>query len=135
MKKRDILELRRRLATITPATALSVWEYVLEELDCADDIIRRGVLAENETIDRLLSLTATRVFGRTTRVRGNEYFTLPRWGLWHGVFTVATCPTWLVYDDHSGRGLVSFALPHVDPRTWFMPLSREEPPDGHRALA
>ena len=57
-------------------------------------------------------------------MRGSTYSV--RWGLWHDVVDIRGVRTWVLYEEVSGRGIAGFALPGVDPATWFYPLSRED---------
>lgn len=133
MTKREILEIRRRLATATtPSAAHEVWCHLLERIN-GDALILLGEEEPSELIDRMLSRVATQVFGSATPVRDSTYFV--RWGLWHAVIDIRGIRTWVIYEEVSGRGIAGFALPGVDPATWFHPLSREDLVSERSAVA
>jgi hypothetical protein len=133
MTKRKITELRRLLATATTsASAHDVWNRLIDAVNL-DAVILRGEAEPNDIIDRLLSRVATQVFGQMTVVRDSTYFV--RWGLWHDVVDIRGVRAWTLYEEVSGRGIVGFALPGVDPATWFHPLSRADLVSERSAVA
>lgn len=136
MNKRQLLELRRRLLDATPANAAHVFEFVTTRLrGSLERIILEGDECGNPQLDRLLALTATRVFGAAVPVSTERYYVHPRDRIWHAVTSVRGCSTWLIFDGASGRGVVGFARPGVNPDTWFVPFGVDDLPSERRASA
>lgn len=135
MHKRDVLELRRRLAAATTDNAAEVWHFIEGRLRGLSEVITVGEDRTNELIDRLLSMVATRVFGVATTVADETYYVHPRHRIWQCVITVRDCSTWFVFDEVSGRGLAGIPRPGVDPDTWFVPFGIDDLVSERRALA
>jgi hypothetical protein len=131
MKPHQAAAIRRLLATVNQTNVLEQFDQILPLVD--DRVIRRGRASKNAVLDRLLSVAATKAFGKPTRVPPQWYFELR--GLWHVVIPLGWCDVWVLYDEVDERGLASFARPGVPLNEWFFVLSRAELPDGTRVLA
>jgi sulfur transfer complex TusBCD TusB component (DsrH family) len=132
MNKTQLAELRTLLTTLTRANAVDLFDRILE---LSDDALVRGVDRQNELLDRLVSRAATESFDGVERVEDGWYVCVQRERIWRGSLEIRGCNAWVLYDDVSGRGIVSFARPDVPLPDWFFPLERESLPGEGRALA
>ena len=119
------------LATITQANAFERFDRLSSLL--GDEIIRRGKVRENELLDRLLSATAGRIRGTSTRIEPRSYVTLR--GFWQTSFRLPWASVWVLYDETTGRGIAGFSRPGAAPHEWFHVLVREELVDQRGAQA
>lgn len=132
MNRYQLAELRSHLTTLTRTNAVHLFDRILE---LSGGEILRGVDRRNELLDRLVSRAATQSFGRLERVEDEWYVYAQRERIWRGCVQVRGCNAWVLYDDVTGRGIVSFARAEVPLPDWFFPLVRESLPGEQRALA
>ncbi len=132
MTKSQLAELRSLLTTLTRENAMYLFDRILE---LSDGALLRGVDRQSELLDHLVSRAATQSFGGPERVEGEWYVHVQRERIWRGSLQVRGCSAWVLYDEVSGRGVVSFARTEVPLPDWFFPIVRESLPGEGRALA
>jgi hypothetical protein len=130
MNKQQIQKIRRTLAKVDQTTAFDLFDELLVAVE--DRLIRSGTPRESELIDRLVSVAATKAFGKSMRI-GQPYFEAR--GLWHTTFALEGCRVWLLYDEVAERGLAVFAQHERPLHEWFHVIARADLPTERHAVA